>query len=114
MNSSKTEWYCFLLSLFHKLSMTPNVMWITPKIRDIFILYVLRNPILFVADCHTGSTPKGYGSLLYMLGFLGSSMTGLANARGVVSLALKVRLVDQWEPNMLNDLEKMSLYISPV
>ena len=41
--------------------MTPKVMWMTPKIREIFILYPLRYWMLLLAESHTGSTPMGYG-----------------------------------------------------
>merc|ERR1719464_40265 len=58
-NSRMMEWYCRWLTLFHTLRSTPKDMWITPKIREIFILYPFRKDIEFEAVSQTGSTPKG-------------------------------------------------------
>ncbi|RNA19204.1 hypothetical protein BpHYR1_048642 [Brachionus plicatilis] len=39
----------------------PNTICIIPIITENFILSPFVNVILFVANCHTGSTPNGYG-----------------------------------------------------
>ena len=37
----------------------PSVICATPKMMETFILYELKNDILFDARCHAGSTPNG-------------------------------------------------------
>ena len=45
--------------LFQNETKRPNIMWMTPIMIEIFILNELRNTILLVEICQTGSTPKG-------------------------------------------------------
>ena len=39
--------------------MMPTLIWITPTTMLIFILYELKNVILFCVLCHSGSIPIG-------------------------------------------------------
>ena len=45
--------------LFQKERISPNIMWMTPMMMDIFILNEFKNTILLVEICQTGSIPKG-------------------------------------------------------
>jgi len=42
---------------FFRLRMTPNSIWLTPNMTEIFILNELSHEILFSANCHAYSQP---------------------------------------------------------